>query len=81
MGTERAVVRDGIIITFVSPKGRTGKSTTMLALMGAILLVWADVLARTLFAPQEIPIGIITSLVGAPFLLVLIRRLHVTSST
>ncbi|GAA5115120.1 iron chelate uptake ABC transporter family permease subunit [Alloalcanivorax gelatiniphagus] len=48
------------------------------ALMGAILLVWADVLARTLFAPQEIPIGIITSLVGAPFLLVLIRRLHAT---
>ena len=36
MGTERAVVRDGIIITFVSPKGGTGKSTTMLALMGAI---------------------------------------------
>jgi len=46
------------------------------ALMGAILLIWAAVLARTLFAPQEIPIGIITSLVGAPFLLVLIRRLH-----
>ncbi|WP_243059235.1 iron ABC transporter permease [Nocardioides sp. SR21] len=50
------------------------------ALMGAILLIWADVLARTLFAPQEIPIGIITSLVGAPFLLVLIRRLHATSA-
>lgn len=50
------------------------------ALMGAILLIWADVLARTLFAPQEIPIGIITSLVGAPFLLVLIRRMHATSA-
>lgn len=50
------------------------------ALMGAVLLVWADVLARTLFAPQEIPIGIITSLVGAPFLLVLIRRLHATTA-
>lgn len=50
------------------------------ALMGAILLIWADILARTLFAPQEIPIGIITSLVGAPFLLVLIRRLHATSA-
>jgi iron complex transport system permease protein len=48
------------------------------ALMGAVLLVWADILARTLFQPQEIPIGIITSLVGAPFLLVLIRRLHAT---
>lgn len=50
------------------------------ALMGAILLIWADVLARTLFQPQEIPIGIITSLVGAPFLLVLIRRLHATTA-
>ncbi|WP_210440798.1 FecCD family ABC transporter permease [Nocardioides xinjiangensis] len=46
------------------------------ALMGAILLVWADVVARTLFAPQEVPIGIVTSLLGAPFLLVLISRLH-----
>nr|WP_221373922.1 iron ABC transporter permease [Actinoplanes polyasparticus] len=46
------------------------------ALLGAILLVWADVIARVLLAPQEIPIGIITALLGAPFLLVLIRRLH-----
>jgi iron complex transport system permease protein len=46
------------------------------ALLGAILLVWADVLARVLLAPQEIPIGIITALLGAPFLLILIRRLH-----
>lgn len=50
------------------------------ALMGAILLVWADVVARTLLQPQEIPIGILTSLVGAPFLLVLIRRMHVSST-
>ncbi|MFC7534766.1 FecCD family ABC transporter permease [Actinoplanes sp. GCM10030250] len=48
------------------------------ALLGAILLVWADVVARVLLAPQEIPIGIITALLGAPFLLILIRRLHVT---
>ncbi|MFY1698754.1 MULTISPECIES: FecCD family ABC transporter permease [unclassified Solwaraspora] len=50
------------------------------ALLGAILLVWADVLARVLLAPQEIPIGIITALLGAPFLLVLIRRLHATAA-
>ncbi len=50
------------------------------ALLGAILLVWADVLARVLLAPQEIPIGIITALLGAPFLLVLIRRLHATGA-
>jgi len=46
------------------------------ALLGAILLVGADVVARVLLAPQEIPIGIITSLLGAPFLLILIRRLQ-----
>ncbi len=50
------------------------------ALMGAILLVWADIVARTLLAPQEIPIGIITSLVGAPFLLILVRRLHASTT-
>lgn len=46
------------------------------ALLGALFLVWADVAARTLLAPRELPIGILTSLVGAPFLIVLIRRFH-----
>nr|WP_239437458.1 iron chelate uptake ABC transporter family permease subunit [Arthrobacter alpinus] len=46
------------------------------ALLGAIFLVWADLLARTLMQPQELPIGIITALVGAPFLLHLLRRMH-----
>ncbi|WP_447646103.1 FecCD family ABC transporter permease [Nocardioides zeae] len=50
------------------------------ALLGAILLVWADVLARTVLAPQEIPIGIITALVGAPFLLLLVRRFQAVPS-
>lgn len=45
------------------------------ALSGAILLVWADVLARTVLAPRELPIGIITAVVGAPFLLVLVHRM------
>lgn len=49
------------------------------ALMGGVLLIWADLVARTLLAPQEIPIGILTAMVGAPFLLVLIRRLHSNS--
>ncbi|WP_420098797.1 FecCD family ABC transporter permease [Corynebacterium sp.] len=46
------------------------------ALLGAILLCWADIGSRTLLAPQEIPIGIITAIVGAPFLLILVRRMH-----
>ena len=48
------------------------------ALMGALLLMVADTLARTLFVPMEIPIGIVTSAVGAPFFLYLLwqqRRL------
>lgn len=43
-------------------------------LLGALLLVWADLASRTLLAPQEIPIGVITALLGAPLLLVLVRR-------
>lgn len=50
------------------------------ALLGGILLVWADIAARTVLAPQEIPIGILTALVGAPFLLILIRRMHATTT-
>ncbi|WP_432542107.1 FecCD family ABC transporter permease [Kineococcus sp. SYSU DK002] len=44
------------------------------ALLGASLLLAADLLARTLMAPQELPLGIVTALVGAPFLLRLVRR-------
>ncbi|WP_240658609.1 FecCD family ABC transporter permease [Microbacterium sp. CPCC 204701] len=46
------------------------------ALLGALFLVWADALARTVMAPRELPIGILTALVGAPFLLVLVRRMY-----
>ena len=41
---------------------------------GAILLVWADVLARNIIAPAEVPIGIITSVLGCPFFLILLAR-------
>ena len=44
------------------------------ALSGAILLVAADMLARTALNPVEIPIGIVMSLVGAPFFIYLLRR-------
>lgn len=50
------------------------------ALLGAALLVWADVVARTVLAPQEVPIGIITAFVGAPFLLLLVRRFQAVPS-
>ncbi|MDQ3552955.1 MAG: iron ABC transporter permease [Chloroflexota bacterium] len=43
------------------------------ALGGAAFLVWADVGARMLFAPEELPIGVITAFCGAPFFLWLMR--------
>jgi iron complex transport system permease protein len=46
------------------------------ALLGAILLIWADAGARVLMQPRELPLGIITALIGAPFLLILIRRMY-----
>jgi iron complex transport system permease protein len=46
------------------------------ALLGATLLLWADLVSRMLLQPRELPIGIITALVGAPFLLHLVRRLN-----
>ena len=39
------------------------------ALIGAIVMIWADVLSRALFAPEEVPIGVLTSIVGAPIFL------------
>ncbi|AKT39426.1 FecCD family ABC transporter permease [Chondromyces crocatus] len=43
------------------------------ALVGALVLVLADLLARTLIAPGEIPLGVLTAFLGAPFLLALLR--------
>lgn len=43
------------------------------ALFGAIVLMIADLLARTLFEPNEIPLGLLTSLLGAPVLIVLLK--------
>ena len=44
------------------------------ALAGAAFLVLADSFARTVMAPLEIPIGVITAFLGGPFFLFLLRR-------
>ncbi|KAA9001891.1 iron ABC transporter permease [Affinibrenneria salicis] len=44
------------------------------ALSGAILLLLADVLARLAILPQEVPVGVITALFGAPLFIMLARR-------
>src|SRR5215212_1446922 len=41
---------------------------------GASVLLFADVLARIVLAPQELPVGIVTALAGAPFFLWVLRR-------
>ena len=43
------------------------------ALVGALFLLWADVLARLIIQPRELPIGVVTALVGAPVFALLLR--------
>ena len=44
------------------------------AIFGAVLVVAADIAARTVLSPMEIPVGIFMSFVGAPFFLYLLQR-------
>ncbi len=44
------------------------------ALMGGVFIVFSDVAARLLVAPQELPIGIVTALLGAPYFVYLVRK-------
>ncbi|GHP18016.1 ABC transporter permease [Rhodococcus sp. NKCM2511] len=57
---------------FVGARHRRLLPTTVV--IGAIFMVWVDTIARTLFAPQEIPVGVVTALIGVPaFALILFR--------
>lgn len=56
---------------------RTNDSRQVLliaALLGATLLVAADLLAREIFSPAELPVGLVLTVVGAPVALILLRR-------
>ncbi|MGW0394800.1 FecCD family ABC transporter permease [Streptomyces sp. NPDC003042] len=44
------------------------------ALAGAVFLVWTDALARVAFAPREVPVGVITALLGVPLFLLVLRK-------
>jgi iron complex transport system permease protein len=45
------------------------------ALTGALFLIWADVIARSILQGVELPIGIITALIGAPiFIYIIVKR-------
>ncbi|HHW41354.1 MAG TPA: iron chelate uptake ABC transporter family permease subunit [Syntrophomonadaceae bacterium] len=43
------------------------------AMTGGIFLIWADTLARTVVAPVELPVGVVTAFLGAPFFVYLMR--------
>lgn len=67
----------GLIVPHIARRLTGGNMTKVLAgaaLTGAIIVLFADTLGRTLLAPTEIPVGIVMALIGAPFFLVLLFR-------
>jgi iron complex transport system permease protein len=53
---------------------RHGALLALSALSGGALLLAADVAARSVIAPQELPVGVLTAVVGGMYLLILLRR-------
>ncbi|WP_157983327.1 iron chelate uptake ABC transporter family permease subunit, partial [Nocardiopsis sp. TNDT3] len=47
---------------------------TVAPLLGALLMVWVDLFSRVVVAPRELPLGVITALIGVPVFLGLMRR-------
>lgn len=67
----------GLVIPHISRTiiGTVHKRTIPFAmLLGGIMMIWADAVARVVVAPSELPIGIVTAFIGAPFFLVLLHR-------
>jgi iron complex transport system permease protein len=82
LATATAVSASGLIgfVGIVVPhlvrgltKRATNRSLMSIAFVGAAFLVIADLGARTLLSPAELPIGVITAFVGAPFFLFVLR--------
>jgi iron complex transport system permease protein len=83
LGTAAAVAVSGLIafVGIIVPhtiRLATGASYRLIVplslLFGASFLILADLLARTALAPAEVPIGVITAFLGAPFFLLVLRR-------
>ncbi|MFI1705537.1 FecCD family ABC transporter permease [Streptomyces griseoruber] len=77
VGSAGAIGFVGLVLPHAA-RALTGPGHTRLlpatALAGAVFLVWVDTLARTLLDPQEVPVGVMTSLIGVPaFVLILYR--------
>jgi iron complex transport system permease protein len=83
MGTAAAVSASGLIgfIGIVVPhliRMVAGSSYRVVlplsAIMGAVFLITADLAARTVVSPAELPVGVVTAFVGAPFFALVLRR-------
>ena len=59
---------------YLTGSGNPGKNLPVSALLGGTLVLLADLMGRVVFAPSEIPAGIITALIGAPFFFVLLLQ-------
>src|SRR4029078_11466655 len=66
------IVVPHLVRLIVGPDHRLGLPAS--ALFGAAFLVGCDVLARTVMSPIELPVGVITALIGGPFFLWLLVR-------
>jgi len=67
----------GLVVPHIARKITDGSVSEMLkvsVITGGILVVTADLIGRTLFAPSEIPVGVVMAFVGAPFLLYIVIR-------
>ncbi|MFF3755378.1 FecCD family ABC transporter permease [Streptomyces sp. NPDC002018] len=67
----------GLLVPHAARMLTGGRHSVLLpsaALLGATFLVWADAATRTVFAPQELPVGVLTALIGVPVFAVLLRR-------
>lgn len=54
--------------------GNNARVLPFSALFGAIFLIWADIAARIVMAPEDMPIGVVTGLIGGVFFVVLLAR-------
>ena len=62
-------------VTLLRPRGAAW-TIALNAAAGGLLLVSADAVARTLAAPREIPVGVMTALLGAPVVIRVVRRVR-----
>ena len=67
----------GLVIPHIAryvAESRHGVMVWFTSLIGAFVMVWADVMARSMFKPEEVPIGILTACLGAPIFMQIINR-------